>query len=341
MAKMRDRLVRSACFGLLGLALCGALPARAITIKNARAKMGSPFEITVVTADEAAAWRAIEAGWSEIDRIEALISSWRETSETSAINRAAGGEPVVVSRELLDLVARAIKVSRLTGGAFDVTFGAVGRLWDLKADPPRLPEPAEIAAALELVDFRAIELDPAASSVRLAKPGMRLGWGAIGKGYAANRTVAMLRAQGAAGGLVNAGGDIVAFGHQEDGSPWKIAIAHPLRPQQVFAFLEVEDQAVVTSGDYERYAEIDGVRYAHIIDPRTGWPVRGVRSVTVVCPDGELADALATATFVMGVTDGLTLIDRLNGVEAMVVDDEGVIHYSQHLEQHIREEPAP
>jgi thiamine biosynthesis lipoprotein len=247
----------------------------------------------------------------------------------------------VVSRELFDLVVRAIKVSRLTGGAFDVTFGAVGRLWDLKADPPRLPDQAAIAAALELVDYRAIELDPKAPSVRLAKPGMLLGWGAIGKGYAANRAVAVLRALGATGGLVNAGGDIVAFGRQEDGNPWKIAIAHPLRPLQAFAFLEVEDQAVVTSGDYERYVEIDGVRYAHIIDPRTGWPVRGVRSVTVVCPDGELADALATATFVMGVTQGLALIDQLHGVEAMVVDDEGVIHYSQHLERLIQEEPAP
>jgi FAD:protein FMN transferase len=341
MSEMSLRSTSPGRWALAALLLASPLAASATTIKNGRAKMGSPFEITVVAADEATAWRAVEAGWAEIDRIEELISSWRETSETSAINRAAGGEPVHVSRELYDLVARSIKVSRLTGGAFDVTFGAVGRLWDLKADPPRLPDPAAIAAALELVDYRAIELDADAPSVHLAKPGMLLGWGAIGKGYAANRAVGVLRSAGALGGLVNAGGDIVAFGRQEDGSPWRIAIAHPLRPQQVFAFLEVENQAVVTSGDYERYVEIGGVRYAHIIDPRTGWPVRGVRSVTVVCPDGELADALATATFVMGVTDGLALIDRLNGVEAMVVDDEGVIHYSQHLEQRIREVAAP
>jgi len=336
----RTRGLAPCLVGALSLTLTASL-AGAVTIKSGRAKMGSPFEVTVVAPDEAKAWGAAEAAWTEIDRIEALISSWRESSETSAVNRAAGGDPVAISKELFDLVTRALKVSRLTEGAFDITFGPVGRLWEASAETHRLPDEESLRAARALVGYEAIELDAEALTVRLAKPGMRIGWGAMGKGYAANRAVAVLRAAGASGGLVNAGGDLVAFGRQEDGQPWKIGIAHPLEPDRIFAFFEIEDQAIVTSGDYERYVEIGGERYAHIIDPRSGRPVRGVRSVTVVCPDGELADALATATFVLGVEEGLALIDRLRGVEAMVVDAEGRIHYSQNLESFIRETATP
>lgn len=303
----------------------------AVTVKDGRAKMGTQVAITVVAPSEAEAFAAIEAGWDEIDRIEARISSWRDDSETAAVVRAAGGDPVVVSEELFGLVERALKVSRLTGGAFDPTFGGVGRLWDFRADPPVLPDAEALRAGLELVDWRRIELDRERRTVRLPIAGMRLGFGGIGKGYAANRVAAVLRERGIVNGLVDAGGDLLAFGLQEDGEPWTVAIADPTAKGRVFARLPVRDGAVVTSGDYERYVEIDGVRYAHILDPRTGWPVRGLRSVTVVCPDAELADALATSVFVMGRDEGLELVDRLRGVEALVVDDAGQLHFSRGL----------
>ena len=290
--------------------------------------MGSPFHITAVSTDEAQAREAVEAAFAEIDRIEARISSWRESSETSALNRHSGQGPMVVSDELFGLIERSLKVSKLTGGAFDISFAGAGKLWDFKAKPPVLPEPEALREGLDRVGYRWIHLDREARTVELARPGMRIGFGGIGKGYAANRAVRTLKDHGIQSGLVNAGGDLFAFGHQEDGQPWSIGLADPVQRGTVFARLDIVDRAVVTSGDYERFIEIDGVRYAHILDPRTGYPVRGVRSVTVVCPDGELADALATSVFVLGVEQGLRLIERLRGVEALVIDDQGRLHPS-------------
>jgi len=314
-------------------ALAGvASAAAAASPKSVRKKMGSRFEVTAVASDEAAAWRAIEAAYAEIDRIEALISSWREDSETSALNRRAGSGPVGVSPELFQLIRRALSVSELTGGAFDITFAGAGNLWDFKSPSPRLPEPAAVAAALADVGFRLVRLDPRAGTVELARPGVRIGFGAIGKGYAANRAVAAMKELGVRAGVVNAGGDLLAFGRREDGRPWTVAIADPRAPDRPFALLDVGDRAVVTSGDYESFVMIDGVRYAHILDPRTGYPVRGVESVTVICPDAELADALATGLFVLGPRAGIELVDRLHGVEALIVDADGEPHGSANLE---------
>lgn len=319
-----------------------ASASHAVTLRSADAKMGSQFEVTVVAADAATAERAAAAAWAEIDRVEALISSWRPDSQTTRINEAAGREPVVVSQELFDLVRRSLSVAKLTGGAFDPTFGGVGRLWDFGRREggrtrARLPDPEELREALELVDWRRVELDPARRSVYLPKEGMRLGFGAIGKGYAANRAVWVLEEHGIESGVVSAGGDLVAFGRRENGEPWTVGLADPRRPGELLGRLVLTDTAVVTSGDYERFVEIDGERYAHILDPRTGWPVRGVGSVTVVCPDGELADALATAVFVLGPDEGLRLIDRLRGIEALVIDHEGRLHASENFRQRLED----
>ena len=285
-----------------------------------------------MAADEASARRAVAAAYEEIDRLEAMISSWRETSETSEINRQAGIAPVVASDELLHLIHRAGKISRLTDGAFDLSFAAFGRLWDFSSTSPVVPAEEDIRSALELVDFEDIVVDLEARTVFLRRPGMRIGLGAIGKGFAANRAVSRMKELGIRSGVVNAGGDLLAFGTREDGSPWTIGIADPKRRDEVFAYLRLRDQAVVTSGDYESFFEQDGVRYSHILDPRTGHPVRGVISATVVCPDAELADALATSISVLGVREGLQLIDRLKGVEALLVTDDGEIHFSRNLE---------
>lgn len=305
---------------------------RAETIKEVRKKMGSRFEITLVTAEPDAGRAAMVAAWAEIDRLEAMISSWKPDSETSQINREAGIQPVAVSAELFNLVRRALKVSTLTGGAFDISFGGVGRLWDFRADPPRLPDKDVIRAALHLIDYQKIKLDPERSTIFLQGKGMAIGFGAIGKGYAANRALHVLRELGMRDGLVNAGGDLVATGRQEDGEPWSIGIADPREREHIFAYLALSEQAVVTSGDYERFIIIDGKRYSHIINPKTGYPVENPRSVTIICPDAELADALATAVSVMGPKKGMALVNRLKGVECLMVDTAGNILYSENIQ---------
>jgi thiamine biosynthesis lipoprotein len=310
-------------------------PLQAETARSVRRKMGSRFEVTAVHPDAATAWRAVEAAYAEIDRLEALISEWIDSSEVSAVNRAAGVRPVAVSPEVLQLLRRALAVSRLTGGAFDVTFLSVGRLWDFRAAEPARPDPAAIREALRGVGADKVVLDEAAGTVFLTDPRTRIGFGAIGKGWAANVGAAVLRGHGATGGVVNAGGDLLAFGRREDGRPWRVGIANPLDRDRLFGYLEVGDGAVVTSGDYESFVTIDGERFSHIVDPRTGYPAKGVRSATVVCPDAELADALATAVSVMGVEEGLALLDALEGVEGLLVDGDGKIHPTRALGRRI------
>ena len=308
----------------------GYLPAA--TEKVVAKKMGSRFEITAVHSDPAHALEAIDAAYTEIDRIESMISSWKPDSFTSAINRNAGVAPVAVPEELFNLIRRANKVSALTDGAFDITYAGFGKLWNFKAEAPAIPSETTIAEALKSVGYKNLQLDQETHSVFLPKTGMMIGFGAIGKGFAANRAVFILKAYGIVSGVVNAGGDMVLFGQQEDGSLWDVGVAHPRDRDRVFARLRLSEQAVVTSGDYESFMTIEGKRYAHILNPKTGYPVDFLQSVTIICPDGELADALATAVFVMGREKGLALIDRLDRIECMVVDAKGERWYSKQLQ---------
>ena len=320
--------------GVLTLGACLSFcagAASAATVKDVRKKMGSRFEITAVHSDRVKAQLAIDHAYAEIDRIESLISSWRETSLTSEIHRQAGVRPVAVPPELFNLIRRSLKISELTSGAFDITFAGLGGLWNFDEPNPTRPDPEALSKALSRVGYTKIVLDPDKLTVYLDDPEARIGFGAIGKGYAANRSVFVLKEHGIENGVVSAGGDLVAFGHKEDGRTWDIGIAHPDHPGHVFAHLPLSETAVVTSGDYESFVVIDGKRYGHILDPKTGWPVDHLRSVTVVCPDAELADALATATFVMGPQEGLRLINALRGVEALMVDMDAKMHFSDGL----------
>ncbi len=306
------------------------------TVKDVRKKMGSRFEITAVHADLETAGRAIDRAYAEIDRIEALISSWRPSSVTSEVNRQAGRRPVKVPEELFNLVRRSLKLSELTGGAFDLTFAGLGGLWDFKAETPNLPEADAIRAALNHVGYQKVVLDAAERTIFIEDPKARIGFGAIGKGYAANRAVFVLKENGIKSGVVSAGGDLVAYGRREDGGLWDVGIAHPQYRDQVFARLPLSEQAVVTSGDYESFITIDGKRYAHILDPRTGYPVEHLRSVTIVCPDAELADGLATAVFVLGPQEGLKLLNALRGIEGFLVDASGGLHFSDRLRSQLQ-----
>jgi thiamine biosynthesis lipoprotein len=335
-ASVRELHIRSGFLPLivpLGAAIF-ALPlaVSAATVRDERKAMGTRFEITAVHADAKRAQEAIDAAYAEIERIEADISEWRETSTVSEVNRKAGVEPVAVSQELFNLTRRSIRVSKLTDGAFDISFHTVGRFWDFKKHSSPIPDPEAIRRAMADIGYQHIILDEEKRTVYLDRAGTRIGFGGIGQGYGANRAVFVLKEHGVAAGVVNASGDIIAFGKQEDGRPWRIGIANPLDRDKVFAYLDVAEQAVVTSGDYENYVEFKGRRYSHIIDPRTGYPVTETRSVTIVCPDAEIADALATGVSVLGVDAGLKLVNGLKGVEAMIVDHNGGLHFSKGLE---------
>ncbi len=310
------------------------LPAQLHTSTQTTRLMGCGFELTAVHPDSALARQAIESGIAEIQRIEGLISSWAPASQTSAVNRAAGQRAVAVAPELFRLIRRSLKVSELTAGAFDISFAAMDQLWNFDGQAQVLPPAERIAGAVDLVDYRNILLDEAAGTVMLRRRGMKIGFGGIGKGYAANRAKDVMRELGIEHGVVNASGDLVCWGQQADGQDWGVAIADPQDTRKVAAWLRVGDGAIVTSGDYEKFLLLNGRRHAHIIDPRTGYPTAGIKSVSVICPDPELADALATSIFVLGVREGLALINQLRGIECLIIDEQDQLIQSDQLVLH-------
>ncbi len=293
--------------------------------------MGSRFDITVVADNETQGNGYIDLAVAEIKRIETMISSWDEQSETSAIIRNAGKHPVKIDKELYDLIMRAIKISELTNGAFDITYASMDKIWKYDGSMTKLPSEEEVAKSVSKVGFRNIVLNPEQQTVFLKNEDMRIGFGAIGKGFAADKAKTLLIKKGVEAGIINASGDLTTWGTQPDGSPWMVGITNPLNKDKVFSWFPLDNNAVVTSGNYEKYVEFNGKRYTHIIDPRTGWPVTGLTSATVFAPKAELADALATSVFVMGIETGLNFINQLPGIECVIVDDQGKIHKSENI----------
>ncbi|MCC7390397.1 MAG: FAD:protein FMN transferase [Phycisphaerales bacterium] len=272
-------------------------------------------------------------------RVDAEMSEWKDTSPLSGVNRAAGIEPVAVPDELREVIARAVEIGVLTDGAFDLTWAAMWGLWDFKAAQPRVPTDGEIASRISLIDYRKVVIDNDAGTVYLPQAGMLIGLGGIAKGYALDRAADALRGAGIESYLVSAGGQIVVGGARPAGPgagiagrPWWVGIRDPRgRADDIFATLELTDSGVSTTGDYERYFEVGGVRYHHVLDPRTGRPSRGVRAVSVVCADATLADALSTALMILGVERGMAVVESLRGVEAVFVDETGGVSVSSGL----------
>ncbi|MBQ4822600.1 FAD:protein FMN transferase [Aquimarina sp. MMG016] len=293
--------------------------------------MGSDFDITVVAEDKTSADQYIDIAVEEIQRIEKLISSWDKNSQTSLINTKAGIEPVIIDQELFDLIQRAIGISKLTDGAFDISYASMDRIWKFDGSMNKMPSETKIKASIYKVGYQNIILDKEKSTVFLKLKGMKIGFGGIGKGYAADKAKDLLMSMGVDGGIINASGDMNTWGRQPDGVPWKVAITNPLNKDNAFGLLPLINKAVVTSGNYEKYVVLDGKRYSHIIDPRTGYPSNGIVSATVFAPKAELADALATSIFVMGIEVGLNRIKQLKGIECIIIDDQGNIHTSDHI----------
>ncbi len=292
--------------------------------------MGTDFIITVVAPNLEIGQYHISDAILEIKRIEALISSWQETSETTLINKNAGLQPVKVSEELFNLIKRAIQLSKLTDGAFDISYASMDRIWKFDGSMIQMPNEEAIKISVEKVGYKNILLDDTNKTVFLKNKGMKIGFGAIGKGYAADTAKALLIKSGVTAGIINAAGDMNTWGKQPDGSPWQVAITNPLNKNKAFALLPITD-AVVTSGNYEKFVTFNDIRYSHIIDPRTGYPSKGIISVTVFAPKAELADALATSVFVMGIETGLDRINQFPGVECIVISTDGAIFTSENI----------
>ncbi|WP_320019626.1 FAD:protein FMN transferase [Labilibaculum manganireducens] len=322
-------------FGILLLLLTGVLLSASAQNNKSYTEvlllMGSRFEMTAVTSDENQARLAIKTGIDEIKRIELLISSWDANSQTSKIIANAGIEPVVVDQELFNLIRRSIKISNLTHGAFDISYASMDKIWKFDGSMKSMPDSLSVAASVSKINYKNIILDEEKHSVFLKKAGMKIGFGAIGKGYAANKALELMAKMNLDGALVNASGDLISWGKDEGGKDWKIGITNPKNKNQIYSWLTIGETAVVTSGNYEKFVEFNGIKYSHIIDPRTGYPVKGLSSVTVICPNAELADALATSVFVLGKDNGLELINRLNGIECILVTDDQKLITSNNL----------
>ncbi len=314
---------------LLSFCLAQAQEAYKRTIKL----MGSRFDITVVADTKQKANAYIDVAIEEISRIERLISSWDPNSQTSLINRNAGLQPVKVDKELFDLIERSIQISKLTDGAFDISYASMDRIWKFDGSMTTMPAEDVIKSSVEKVGYKNIILDKENHTVFLKLKGMKIGFGAIGKGYAADKAKALLKDKGVFSGIINASGDMNTWGKQVNGGDWNIGIKNPLNKNKIFIMLPVFEKAVVTSGNYEKYVSFNGKRYSHIIDPRTGYPSSGIVSVTVFAPSAELADAMATSIFVMGKDTGINFIDQLNAIECIIVDDEGKVWYSKHIDK--------
>ena len=294
--------------------------------------MGSSLQVTLWTANDPGATAAIDAVFAEFDRLDHLMSVWKEGSDVLRLNAAAGREPVRVSPETLEVLTVARQVSEWTEGKFDVTFGALSGLWKFDQDQDdNIPPKSAVAARLPDVDYKALDIDAARGTAFLRRPGMRAHLGGIGKGYAIDRAAAILRARGFNDFMIQSGGDLYVSGRRGDRA-WRLGIRDPRGPaDRSFAALDLTNRTLSTSGDYERFFIRDGRRYHHILDPDLGEPARGSRSVTIVADKAMLADGLSTGVFVLGPEKGMALIERLPDVEGVIVSSDNKVLVSSGL----------
>ena len=300
--------------------------------KKKASLLGSPFEITVIAVDTIKGDLFCNLAIAEVKRVENLISDWIPTSEISKVNQNAGLNPIKVSTEVFDLVERALKISQLTKGAFDISYASMDKIWKFDGSMKKKPTEAAIKKSVERVGYQKVILNTTDKTIFLKEKGMKLGLGGIGQGYIADKIKILLQEKGCKSGIVNVSGDINTWGYQLDGNPWTVAIVNPLNKNNVFATFPLVDSAVETSGNYEKYVTFNGKRYSHIIDPRSGYPASGIISVSVFAKQTEIADAIATGVFVLGVEVGMDLINQINGIECIIIDDKGGIHYSKNID---------
>jgi thiamine biosynthesis lipoprotein len=305
-------------------------PTRPVLVSEERALMGTQVIVKAVGDDREQLQRAVNAAFDEVSRLERLMSNFMPDTELSRINQQAGLAPVVVSRELLWVIQRSLFFSKLSDGAFDISFASVGKLWNFRAGV--IPDPDAVKAQIPFVDYRKIQVDDEHSTVFLPAREMEIGLGGIGKGYAMDRAMAVLNEHGVHHAMVMAGGDTVIRGTNGD-DLWRVGLRDPDKADGILAVLPLEDQAISTSGDYERFFIKDGVRYHHILDTKTGYPAMRCRSVTILATDATTSDALTKPVFILGPERGLALVEQLDDVEAIIIDRTGKMYLSSGLER--------
>ncbi|WP_237088251.1 FAD:protein FMN transferase [Nubsella zeaxanthinifaciens] len=294
--------------------------------------MGNRFEFTTASVPEAVAEVAIAKAIAEVQRIERLFTTFSADSQVNQINANAGVKPVKVDGEVLALIQRSLRIAELTDGAFDITYGGLDKnLWNFNQQMTQLPDKETAKNAVANINYRNVIINEADSTVYLKNEGMRIGFGGIGKGYAADRAKAVMLANGINNGIINAAGDLITWGTQPTGKSWTAGIADPFFKDKPFSWLDISNMAIATSGTYEKFAMIDGKKYSHTIDPKTGYPTSGIASVTMICPIAELADAMTTPVMVMGVEVGLNLINQMKNMACIIIDEQGKIHTSKNI----------
>lgn len=298
---------------------------------------------TTATLDEAAVKRALVGAHAEIKRIELLMTTWRDDSEVSRINAAAGRSAVPVGKETFGVIAKSLWISKLSQGTFDITFASMGKLWRFDQDlVAQLPEPKALEEARKRIDYQKVQLNSQANTIKLATADTRISLGGIAKGYAIDRAAKLLDEAGLTSFYAQAGGDLFVRGRKPDGSPWRVGVRDPRGPEgSFFAMIAVEDHAFSTAGDYERSFVLGGKRYHHIIDPRTGYPATASRSVTIWAKDALTADAIDDAVFILGPERGMRLVESLSDCGAVIVDADNRVWVSERLKPVLRVQRPP
>ncbi|WP_231427931.1 FAD:protein FMN transferase [Pedobacter sp. Leaf250] len=295
--------------------------------------MGSKFEITIVAADAETAQTNIDTVIAEITRIEYLISDWKPQTQISEVNRNAGIKPVKVDQEVFELTKRALHLSKITHGAFDISFAAMDRIWKFDGSMTEMPDEVAVKKSMEKVGYKNIILDSLNSTIFLRLKGMKIGFGALGEGYAADRCRNIMLAKGIKAGIVNGSGDMSSWGKPPKGKNWIIGITNPFHKDSLFAVVPLKNGAVVTSGTYEKFVTFNGKRYSHIINPVTGYPATGLTSVTVFGPDAELANGFSTSMMVLGKDKALEFISSYPKYSCIMFGDDGQVYHSKNINE--------
>jgi len=317
---------------LIGVFLLVSITGMSQVLRKRTVKlMGGRFDITIVAKDSITAENNIDTVIHEITRIENLISDWIPASQVSQVNSNAGIRAVKVDKEVFELTKRGLHFSKITNGAFDISFAAMDRIWKFDGSMTAMPTPEAIKKSVQKVGYKNIELDSVNSTIFLKLKGMKIGFGALGEGYAADRCRDMMLARGIEAGIVNGSGDMSTWGKQPDGSDWNIGITNPIHKDKVFAVVPLRQGAVTTSGSYEKFVVFNGKRYSHIINPSTGYPATGLSSVTVFGPDAETANGFSTSLMVLGKKAGLALIHQYPAYSCIMVTDEGKVLSSKNF----------
>ena len=309
----------------LFLILCGFSSHSQVLRKRTTLLMGGRFDISIVAKDSLSAEQNIDIVIAEITRIENLISDWKPTSQVSEVNQNAGIRPVKVDREVFELTQRALRFSEITNGGFDISFAAMDRIWKFDGSMTEMPSAEAIKKSVEKVGYKNIILDSINSTIFLKLKAMKIGFGALGEGYATDKCRNMMLAKGIEAGIINGSGDMSTWGKQPNGKPWNIGITNPFDTDKLITTVPINKGAVTTSGSYEKFVVFDGKRYSHIINPATGYPATGLCSVTVFGPNAETANGLSTSLMVLGKTEGLVLLDKFPDYSCLMITDAGKV----------------